>query len=95
MAIWKHRLFVNFHQSCRNNCLYDKVKPGDALLATCNAETGNPVPEVQVNINFNIIIIIITGPRPAFDLIYHVGGLVVSTKTSKMYYVVYARPPYI
>ena len=25
-----------------------KVRPGDALLTTCHAKTGNPVPEVQV-----------------------------------------------
>ena len=25
-----------------------KVRPGDAVLTTCHAKTGNPVPEVQV-----------------------------------------------
>ena len=47
---WENILSVHYPHL---HFLY-KVRPGDALLTTCHAKTGNPVPEVQVNINITI-----------------------------------------
>ena len=39
---------VYFLSIFKNTWRKIKVRPGDAVLTTCHAKTGNPVPEVQV-----------------------------------------------